>query len=215
MACNPSLLEANQHSPQVIQQSLQVDQEFLLNTGVNPNKESSLHGAAKRHCSRSSPLLFGNPEHTPNPTDDLTLCLETKKLISNTCRLILQLEASHRKLVEKSPALEQHKLKGTFPKDLLLPKKKSLFEDEQPKVDAILQSAITSLLEQRYSETSRKKSLNLAKRAELESNFFKTIEWSRDNQLSQLSESQHEKAIFIQNRHSLNIRALYKPSFYR
>ena len=33
----------------------------------------------------------------------------------------------------------KHRLNGTFPKDLSLPKKKSLFEDEQSKGDEILQ----------------------------------------------------------------------------
>lgn len=86
----------------------------------------------------------------------LFLGLETKKLIVSTCRAIVKLEQTLSNLDAKSSALEQHRSNGTFPKDLLLPNKKSLFEDEQSKVDEILNQASISmaLLMQRIVEIS-------------------------------------------------------------
>lgn len=44
-----------------------------------------------------------------------------KSLLYQTCRSIVKLEASIRKLDAKSDELNQHRLNGTISKDLLLP----------------------------------------------------------------------------------------------
>ena len=61
----------------------------------------------------------------------------------------MKLELTLSKLDAKLIELEQHRHNGTIQKDLSLPKKKSLFEDEQSKVDEILKNAATALLLQR------------------------------------------------------------------
>ena len=114
-----------------------------------------------------SPLLFDSPFSTPVPDASLSLGLETKRLIVSTCRTIVKLELALSNLDAKSCTLEQHRAMGTFPKDLSLPKKKSLFEDEQSKVDEILQKASSALLIQRIAEISRKISETLARKISL------------------------------------------------
>ncbi len=93
--------------------------------------------------------------------------------------------------------LEQHSRNGTIPKDLLLPKKKSLFEDQQSKVDEILRTAMISLLTHRIAETSRKMSECLARKASLEREFLFTLQCSRDAQLKLLSDEDNEESVAI------------------
>ena len=88
----------------------------------------------------------------------LALGLETKE---PTCYSIVKLEMSLTNLDAKSSTLEQHRSNGTLPKDLLL-SRKSLFVDEQPKVDDILLTASNALLSQRIAKISRKKSVNFS-----------------------------------------------------
>jgi hypothetical protein len=101
----------------------------------------------------------------------------------STCPSIVKLESSLMNLNAKSSTLEQHRSNGTIPKDLLLPKKKSLFENEQPKVEAILLRASNALLSQKTAEIFRKKSETLAHRKTVEAALLKTLESSRDSQL--------------------------------
>ena len=156
-----------------------------------------------------SPPLFGSP--VPNSVLDssLVLGLETKKLIVATCRSIVKLESSLMKLDAKSSILEQHRSNGTLPKDLLLPKKKSLFEDEQPKVDAILLTASNALLSQRIAEISRKQSETLAHRNAVEADLLKTLESSRDSQLKLIAPEDEEKISIIKQRFSFNVSSFH------
>ena len=87
------------------------------------------------------------------------------------------------KLNAKSSISEQHRFNGTLPRGLLLPKKKLLFEDEQPKVDTILLIESNALLSQRIAEISRKQSETLAHRNVVEADLLKTLESSQDSQL--------------------------------
>ena len=112
-----------------------------------------------------SPLLFDSPFSSPVPDSSLSLCLETKRLIVSTCRTVVKLELALSNIDAKSCILEQHRAMGIFPKDLSLPKNKSLFEDERSKVDEILQKASSALLIQRIAEISRKISETLAQRS--------------------------------------------------
>ena len=157
----------------------------------------------------NSPPLFGSP--VPNPVLDssLALGLETKKLIVATCRSIVKLEMSLTNLDAKSSTLEQHKSNGTFPKDLLLPKKKSLFEDEQPKVDEILLTASNALLSQRIAEISRKKSETLAHRNAVETDLLKSLSSSRDSQLQQIASEDEEKISIVKQRFAFNVSSFY------
>ena len=139
----------------------------------------------------------------------MNLGLETKKLIVTTCRSIVKLELSLRNLDAKSSTLEQHRSNGTFPKDLLLPKKKSLFEDEQPKVDEILLTASNALLSQRIAEISRKSSETLAHRNAVEADLLKTLESSRDSQLKLIAPEDVEKISIVKQRFAFNVSSFY------
>ena len=66
----------------------------------------------------------------------------------------------------------------------MLPAKKSLFEDEQSKVDEILQSATKQLLQQQMSETSHKVNETLTKKRSLDASLLSTLEAARDSQLT-------------------------------
>ena len=106
--------------------------------------------------------------------------------------------------------MEQHRSNGSVPKDLLLPKKKTLFEDQQSKADEILQSAMNSLLDLRSSEASRKLSESLAQKASLERDFLKVLQDSRDAQLKLLPEEDADSMTIVNQRQcSLNIRSFY------
>ena len=146
------------------------------------------------------------------PTDlrsvSMTLGLETKKLIASTCRSVLKLELTLSKLDNKLSELEQHRHNGTIPKDLSLPKKKSLFEDEQSKVDDILKSAATALLMQRMAEIARKRSEILARKTTVENNFLKTLDSSRDSQLKLLSPEDLDSISHVK-KHALNVHSFY------
>ena len=92
---------------------------------------------------------------------------EMQKLIVKTCRSIVQLELQNKKLEDKLSALEQHRTNGTFPKDLLIPNKKSLFEDGQATVNEILNKAMKDLLGHRVLETQRKIAENSSRRSSI------------------------------------------------
>ena len=188
------------HSLQVLQQGRSVAE--TPNLGGN---------ASKRPRRSESPLLFGgNPEPSPSTIPEgFGVSQEIKKLVVSTCRSIVKLEATISKLETKSEALNQHRSNGTVPKDLSLPKKKTLFEDQQSKADEILQSAMISLLDLRISETSRKLSESLAQKASLERDFLKVLQDSRDAQLKLLPEEDADSMAIINQRHSLNIRSFY------
>ena len=79
---------------------------------------------------------------------------------------------------------------------MLLPKKKTLFEDQQSKADEILQSAMNSLLDLRISGTSRKLSESLAQKASLERDFLKVLQDSRDAQLKLLLEEDADSMFY-------------------
>ena len=90
-----------------------------------------------------------------------------------------------------------------------LPKKKSLFVDEQSKADDILQTASNALLAQRIAEISRKKSELLVHKATLEKDALKTLESSRDSQLKFVSPENREEIAIIMQRHGMNIHNFY------
>lgn len=169
-----------------------------------------VHSHHKRPRTNSPPVRVKTPAPIyRSDRDGLAMGQETKKLIVTNCRAIVRLESNLTKLEAKSTTLEQHRLNGTVPKDLLLPKKKSLFEDEQSKVDDILQTASNALLAQRISETSRKKSELLLRKTVIEKNVLKTLEASRDSQLKFLSPENQEEIAIINQRHDLNIHSFY------
>ena len=96
--------------------------------------------------------------------------LEMRKQVISACRNIVYQESHLDKLHQKSKLLEEHRSKGTVPKDLLLPKKKALFEDGQGTLDAILQNAQASLLQHRTRETTRKIMETQSKKLDIEKN---------------------------------------------
>ena len=209
--------ETNTEQLQQVQQLQQLQQVTQLQQlqqvqQVNSVAESPFIGGSstnvrsKRQCT-DSPILFGTPTPSSIATEGLSVCLETKKLIVSTCRAIVLLESNFVKLEEKSRMLQEHSSNGTVPKDVMLPKKKSLFEDEQCKVDDILQTAMKSLLLQRIAETSRKMSENIPHRTALENDFFATLETSRDSQLNRLSPNDSQKIALVHQRYALNVRS--------
>ena len=109
------------------------------------------------------------------------------------------------KLESKSDVLNQHRRDGTIPKDLLLPKKKALFEDEQSNIDDILQTAMNALLRHRIEEISRKISESETKITSLEREFMSMLQNSRDAQLRLLSEDS-DKISVVNQRYSLNVK---------
>ena len=121
----------------------------------------------------------------------------------------MKLEASIRKLESKSDELEQHRLNGTVPKDLLLPKKKALFEDQQSTVDDILQKAMFSLLQHRIEEISRKVQESKTRKVLLEKEFLLSMETSSNAQLKLLTEEEVDKIAIVKQRHTLNVRSFY------
>ena len=93
-------------------------------------------------------------------------------------------------------------------KDLLLPKKKLLFEDSQPQVDTILQTAMNSLVSIWIDEISRKMSDIRSRKASLENDLLTTLKSSHDTQLNMLSGD--ENSISVGNsRYSLNDHCFY------
>ena len=157
-----------------------------------------------------SPPLFGSPDFSPTPHSlGLSLGLETKKLIVSTCRAIVKLELTLSNLDAKSSALEQHRSNGTFPKDLSLPKKKSLFEDEQSKVDEILNKASMALLMQRLAEICRKISEIQVRKQSLESDLMKTLESARDSQLQQIPTEDIGRISIVKQRFALNVSSFH------
>ena len=86
--------------------------------------------------------------------------------------------------------------------------KKWLFEDHQPQVDEILQTAMNSLLLLRIKELSRKMSDLKSRKASLEKDVLTTLKSSRDTQLSLVS-SDEESVAIINSRYSLNIHSFY------
>ena len=127
----------------------------------------------------------------------------------STCRSIVKLEASIRKLEVKSDVLNQHRLNGTVPKDLLLPKKKALFEDQQSVVDEILTTAMKSLLKHRIEEISRKMSESKTQKAVLEREFLLSLQNCRDAQLKLFTEEEVDKIAIVNQRHILTVRSFY------
>ena len=96
---------------------------------------SDVQSLSKRLCVNSH-TLFGSPDPIQvSHSVDMFPGPETKKLIVSTCCTIVKLEMTFANLETKLCTLEQHRLNGTVPKDLSLPEKKTLFEDEQFNVD--------------------------------------------------------------------------------
>ena len=91
----------------------------------------------------------------------------------------------------------------------MLPKKKSLFEDQQSKADEILQTAMNSLLSHRIVEISRELSESSAQKASLERQFLIVLINSRDAQLKLLPDEEAHNIAIINQRHSLNVRSFY------
>lgn len=203
MACNTGY---------VTDEEALVYQGALVSVAETPNlQDGSTVYSKKRHT--ESPLPpFDNPgnspDHCPAPLLGMTVGSEIKKLIVSNCCSIVKLEASLNKLEARSTALEQHRIDGTIPKDLLLPKKKSLFEDHQPQVDEILQTVMNSLLLLRIKELSRKMSDLKSRKASLEKDVLITLKSSRDTQLSLVSCDEESVAI-INSRYSLNVHSFY------
>ena len=179
----------------------------VLSVAETPNQDRNPHPKRPRS---ESPLLFGQPDYSFVPVSSgLHISQETKKLVVSTCRSIVKLEASVKKLESKSDALNQHRLDGTIPKDLLLPKKKALFEDEQSNVDDILQTAMNALLRHRIGEISRKISESKTRITSLEREFLSILQNSRDAQLRLLSEEDTDKISIVQQRYSINVKNFY------
>ena len=179
----------------------------VLSVAETPNEDRNPHPKRPRS---ESPLLFGQPDYSSVPVSSgLYISQETKKLVVSTCRSIVKLEASVKNLESKSDVLNQHRLDGTIPKDLLLPKKKALFEDEQSNVDDILQTAMNALLRHRITEISRKISESKTRIISLEREFLSVLQNSRDAQLRLLSEEDTDKISIVQQRYSLNVKNFY------
>ena len=87
----------------------------------------------------------------------------------------------------------------------MLPAKKPLFEDEQSKVDEILQSAMKQLLLQRMAETSRKINETLAKKRSMEASLVSTLEAARDSQLDGVSVGDVQSISMIKDHFFLNV----------
>ena len=157
-----------------------------------------------------SPLMFGNPDYNPvAAVDSPGISQETKKLVVSTCRSIVKFEASIRKLESKSDELEPHRSNGTIPKDLLLPKKKALFGDQQSTVDGILQKAMLSLLQHRIEEIPRKVQESKTRKALIEKEFLLSMQTSSNAQLKLLTEEEVDKIAIVKQRHTLNVRSFY------
>lgn len=203
MACNTGY---------VTDEEALIYQGALVSVAETPNLQDGSTVYSKKRRTESPPPPFDNPgnspDHCPAPPLGMTVGSEIKKLIVSNCRSIVKLETSLNKLEARSKVLEQHRIDGTIPKDLSLPKKKSLFEDHQPQVDEILQTAMNSLLLLRIKELSRKMSDLKSRKASLEKDVLITLKSSRDTQLSLVSCDEESVAI-INSRHSLNVRSFY------
>ena len=105
--------------------------------------------------------------------------------------------------------MNQHRLEGTVPKDLLLPKKKALFEDQQSYIDDILQTAMNALLRHRIEEISRKIAESKTRITSLEQEFLSVLQSSRDAQLRLLSSEDTDKISIVNHRYSLNVKNFY------
>ena len=174
---------------------------------IETGAEQYVHPKRPRTDS-DSPLLLGTPISCPTLPGGLECGMETKKLIVSTCRSIVQLEVNYFKLEDKKGILEQHKVNGTFPKDLLLPKKKSLYEDRQLKFDEVLQAAMSSLLMLSIDDVSRKQNELMERKTTLEKDFL-NLQISREAQLKFLSDDSHDLIALVNQRHSQNIHYCY------
>ena len=128
--------------------------------------------------------------------------LEMRKLVISTCRNIVHIEVNLDKLHQRSVLLEEHKSKGTIPKDLLLPKKRALYEDGQTSVDEIIQNAQALLLQLRITETGRKIRELHSKKHDLENKILSTLNASREAQFKALSEQDESSLSSIEERHT-------------
>ena len=110
------------------------DEEALVYQGAlvsavaeTPNLQDGSTVYPKKRRTKSPLPPFDNPGHSPDhcpaPSLGMTVGSEIKKLIVSNCRSIVKLETSLNKLEARSTVLEQHRIDGTIPKDLLLPKK--------------------------------------------------------------------------------------------
>ena len=164
-----------------------------------------------------SPQLFNSPDQlldaavqpkrqrTEGDVKSTDIGLEMRKLVVSTCRSIINVEYTLDKQQKKLRSLEEHVTLGTVPKELLLPKKKALFEDEQSKVDGILHTACQSLLRHRIHETARKIQETHSKKRSLEQKMFSTFDSAREAQIKALSDDANPKALAtIESRHAAN-----------
>ena len=131
--------------------------------------------------------------------------LEMRKQVISTCRNIVYQESHLDKLHQKSKLLEEHRSKGTVPKDLLLPKKKALFEDGQGTLDAILQNAQASLLQHQTRETTRKIVETQSKKLDIEKNILSVFEVTKTAQINALSEGDEFSRSMIEARYRMNL----------
>ena len=205
MATNSTAAELLLIQQQQTLQALQEQHQLLI-------QQNEIHQQQQRR-SHDSPEMFGespakrirfrspNSRSDPSSPASLMVSQETKKLIISTCRTIVNFESSISKYEEKLSVLEQHLANGTAPKDLLLPKKKSLFEDEQDKIDEILTYGTSQLLTRRTSETKRKLTELKSRIQAAEKSFIETISLSREAQLKLVSPSDTVKIEIIKDRH--------------
>ena len=131
--------------------------------------------------------------------------LEMRKQVISACRNIVYQESHLDKLHQKSKLLEEHRSKGTVPKDILLPKKKALFEDGQGTLDAILQNAQASLLQHRTRETTRKIVETQSKKLDIEKNILSVFEVTKTAQINALSEGDEFSRSMIEARYRMNL----------
>ena len=189
----------------LLQKHLQVQQD-LCNITENQNigGSSNVHlGLDPKRRRTESLLLFGNPDPSPIPAEGMSIGSGTKKLVVSTCRSIVKIETYFNKLEAKYQVLEQHRLNGIVPKDLLLPKKKPLFEDQQS------HRAMNSLLALRITEFSRKMSKSRSQKTALEKDLLTTLQSSRDAQLKLLSADDEVNIALVNQSHSLNVLCFY------
>ena len=153
-----------------------------------------------------SPQLFNSPDQlldtavqpkrqrTEGDVKSMDIGLEMRKLVVSTCRSIINVECTLDKQQKKLHSLEEYVTLGTIPKELLLPKNKALFEDEQSKVDHVLYTTCQSLLQHKIHETTRKIQETHSKKCSLEQKMFSTFDSAREAQIKALSDDANLRA---------------------
>ena len=154
--------------------------------------------------------------HTNIPITDclvaIDLFVETMEypahvsLIVELSRLVLTNNYFDSKLQEKAMLLEEHSTKGMVPRDLMLPAKKPLFEDDQVKWMRSSNQLWSNFSSNDWLKLLAKLIKLSQKKTFIGTSLLSTLEAARDSQLNGVSAGDVQTISMIKNCFLLNVR---------